>query len=388
MPATVFFAYEADATNADIQSGRPFSLRAAFLRAGYEVVDCSPLPSINNKNYVHKILSAQIFGRKYRPERHPHALKLYAEGIMKVISQHMPNPADRKDAFVFSPGSVCISALPLTLEMPVFFCADATFASMTNYYPEFSKLSKGYVKEANQQERMALARADAAIYPSRWAAESAIRDHGGDPEKVLVIPFGSNMRADRIVDINRRLEDIRQVCRFAMIGRDWHRKGGPMSVRIWQALRERGVPSELHVAGPVSRPGDLPAEAHYYGALDRRIPEQAARLQDILEAAHFLTGFSEAEAFGLQFADAAFFGLPSVCFDTGGISAAVEHGKTGFCFRAGTSPEEIAAEVAALIQEPDAYARMVTQSRERYETVLNWDVFVRSAGVQAKWRVP
>src|SRR3546814_4359046 len=70
-------------------------------------------------------------------------------------------------------------ALPISeldVPCPKVFCADATFS--------FSNAAEEYLALGHEQERKALANCDAAIYPSDWAANSAISDYGAPPEKI------------------------------------------------------------------------------------------------------------------------------------------------------------------------------------------------------------
>ena len=47
--------------------------------------------------------------------------------------------------------------------------------------------------EAHLLEKRAIEKARLLLYPTRWAADSAIKDYGADPQKVRVIPFGANI---------------------------------------------------------------------------------------------------------------------------------------------------------------------------------------------------
>jgi hypothetical protein len=96
---------------------------------------------------------------------------------------------------IFSPyGSMQIAFLETAL--PIVYLSDATFKNMIDYYPTFSNLLSFPQWEGNLIGKRAIHKASHVIYPSAWAANSAIRDYGAPPEKVHVIPDAPCM--DRI----------------------------------------------------------------------------------------------------------------------------------------------------------------------------------------------
>src|SRR6185369_17567008 len=94
---------------------------------------------------------------------------------------------------VFSPSS-CAMAF-LDVDLPKIFCADATFSKVVGSYSEYTNCSPDYLKRGHEQETRALANCAAAIYPSEWAARSAVEDYHADPAKIHVLPFGANVDA-------------------------------------------------------------------------------------------------------------------------------------------------------------------------------------------------
>lgn len=66
---------------------------------------------------------------------------------------------------------------------------------------------------------MNLAKASKLIYPSKWAANSAIFDYGVEPEKTEIIPFGANL--DTVPLIDKVLSKKHSLpCRLLFIGRE------------------------------------------------------------------------------------------------------------------------------------------------------------------------
>ena len=81
-----------------------------------------------------------------------------------------------------------------------------------------SKVSKiwvhpDYTDATNGDDVVGIARARKIIYPSEWAARSAVQDYQADPGKVVVVPFGANIEdvppaAEVLRPRQRRLLDL------------------------------------------------------------------------------------------------------------------------------------------------------------------------------------
>ena len=78
-------------------------------------------------------------------------------------------------------------------DLPIAYLSDATFRVLSDCYPEMAGMPKEWRDKREECEQRAIARADLLIYPSRWAADSAVADYGADPDKTRVIPLGANL---------------------------------------------------------------------------------------------------------------------------------------------------------------------------------------------------
>ena len=276
----------------------------------------------------------------------------------------------------FSPGSEAVSCLDIP--QPVAFCADATFANMIDYYWDFSSLSKEYVRKGHLQESAALRRASLAIYPSEWAASSALQFYGADPAKVAVIPFGANLGAGNSRDqvhrwiACRRFEEIR----LLFVGKAWARKGGDIVVDAARHLVARGFKVRLDVvsAEMPRRLGILPWVVRH-GFLDPGRADSAAVLADLFKSAHFVFIPSRAEAYGMAFAEASAFGVPAIGTDTGGIPSVVRNGVNGFTLPLSAGPAEFAEMIAGAISNRKKYFALCRSSFDEFERRLNWRTF-------------
>ncbi|WP_321854839.1 glycosyltransferase [Paraburkholderia tropica] len=125
---------------------------------------------------------------------------------------------------------------------------------------------------------------------------------------------------------------------------------GPEMERLQQLAKERGV-TNVQFAGQVSV-----AEKH---AL-------LLRCRGLV-----LPSQLRSEAFGMVLVEAAMFGKPLVCCEIGtGTSYVNEHGVTGLVVRP-EAPEELAAAVSTLLNDPGRARAMGAAARERYERLFS-----------------
>lgn len=310
-------------------------------------------------------LQARLRRRTYSLDRDPSVAKDYSDQVTRRLE------GMRLD-LVFSPGTIPIARL--NSARPLAFWADATFAAMLRLYPDYGSLSRRAVRNGMELDTRALARASVAFYASEWAARSAIEDHGADPAKVEVLPFGANMpiRHDReavAALVDRRASDT---CRLLFVGVDWARKGGERAVGIARTLNERGLPTELHIVG--SRPPvELPPWAHVHGFVDKSTESGAAALRRLYESAHVLVHPASAECFGVVFCEAAAHGVLSAASRVGGIPSAVRDGVTGALFDPAAPAEEYADYIWRLLEDRRRYQAMAVEAFDEYQRVLSWD---------------
>lgn len=274
------------------------------------------------------------------------------------------------DVLVSSAGSTACAALQT--KIPLVCISDTTFARMLNYYERYTGFSAASAREGMAIESAALQRADLAVFPTDWAAESAIIDHGADPAKVSVLPFGANLMQ---VPSNNEVMAMRkpEVLRLLFLGVEWRRKGGDLAIAVVRSLVSRGISVELTVCGcrPEVDPGNLPVKVIDF--INKNSADGETKLVELMRSHHFLLLPTMAECFGIVFCEASACGTPSVTFDTGGVGGAVFEGKNGYRLPLDASPDGFADKIIRTFEDKDSYARLRESSRELFEQRLNWD---------------
>jgi glycosyltransferase involved in cell wall biosynthesis len=349
-------------------SGTGHHIARSLESEGIEVVHVGPLEDRGGPMLSARRAMERARGKRMLRERDPAVIRGYAKQIAERL--------ESLDAdWIFSSGTIPISALGGTT--PVAFWTDATFAQMVGLYPEFQNLAGGTIAAGNEAERRAIERASLAIYASEWAAKSAISDYGADRDKVKVLPFGANITSHRTSEEIDRIVSQRgtDVCRILFAGKDWKRKGGNLALEIVARLHDRGVRAELTIVGANPEiPSSLGDIVTVVGFIPKDSPTGNAALESLFAASHFLVLPSRAERFGVVFAEASSFGLPSIATDVGGIPGAVRNGLNGYTYPLASVVADSTECIARLWSDRSAYEKLCRSAYDESRNRLSWDV--------------
>jgi glycosyltransferase involved in cell wall biosynthesis len=284
------------------------------------------------------------------------------------------------DLIFISRGSPIIPFLKVNI--PIIYTSDATFHLMLNYYDKYTEISKSQYTQGEYIEQQAISRPQLCIYPSKWAADSAIQHYGANPNKVFVIPSGANFD-EEIPSLNviaNRLPST--VCRILFVGKNWLGKGGTIALETVETLNKKGIPTTLTVIGCKPPFSIFPDWLEVIPFLDKNKPEDARKLADYFCKSHFFLLPTRYETFGLVFAEACAYGLPIVATQTGGVPTCVEDGVNGYLFEITETGENYAAKISTLWNDSKLYAEFSTNSRKKYDNLLNWKVWGRAVQMQ------
>ncbi len=278
---------------------------------------------------------------------------------------------------IFSPGTEPITYLPESVDKPVVFWTDAPFGAMLDYYPWYSSLSERLIRDGLSSDTAALRRAALGIYSSDWAVRSAIEKHAGSPERLAVVPFGSNLKSqvkESEVDalVTRRLA---APWRILFVGVDWERKGADTVLAVVTELNRRGHPSEMIVVGcqPPARVLPLPEFVKLEGFINKRTDEGRQKIAELYRSSLIFFMPSNAEAFGVVFCEANAHALPCFATATGGIPTIIQDGSNGRLFPKGASLDDYVSAILAAVS-PASYTALCKGALTAYDQRLNWEV--------------
>jgi glycosyltransferase involved in cell wall biosynthesis len=367
----IAFVSIADPLDKRAWSGSIFYLYQALEQAGHEMV---PVGNLKNPyRCLFKLIGGgvrRVTGKKFVGIAEPLLLKSYARQV-----QHRLKGIDY-DVLLACHTPVLAE---LTVDKPMAFFADATFAVMNGYYESHTNFCLRDIKTMHYMEARALKRCSAAFYASEWAAESAVRDYGAATAKVHVVPFGANMECTRTKeDVGKHIQlKKRDHCNLLFIGYEWKRKGGDFAVQVARQMNQNGVATTLHVVGcdPECR---IEPFMKIYGRIDRKTDEGKSLFDSLFESAHFLIVPSRVECYGVVFCEAASFGVPSISTRTGGIPTVVKERENGVLVDLDSDPKTCAKKAQELFEDTDRYIELSLRTFARYKKTLCWEAAAHS----------
>jgi glycosyltransferase involved in cell wall biosynthesis len=301
-------------------------------------------------NYEHSIILAKRYG------------KIFSSKISRKFFN-----------LIFAPAASTEIAF-LDVKIPTIYLSDTTFALMNNYYPGYTNLLDISVREGNLIEGLAIKKASLLLYPSEWAAESAIKDYQADKSKIHVIPFGANF--DYIPPKEIILEKKKSPgCRLLFLAVEWQRKGGDIAFETLLKLEDLGIQAELIVCGCKPSGKIYHNRMTYMPFLDKNDERQQKELYKLYLSSDFLLLPTRAECLGNVFCEASAFGLPVISTDTGGVGGVVRNGENGYLLPISATGSDYAKVIYDIYRDDSRYYEMVKSSRKAFEERLNWDAW-------------
>jgi glycosyltransferase involved in cell wall biosynthesis len=362
-----------DSTDVLQWSGLNYHIARSLERAGASLVRVGPLthpwtPAMKLRRRWYGLL-----GQAYHANLEPASLDAFGAQARAAI------PPD-VDAVVAVTSMIAASLS--AVRVPVISWDDASPAALASYYPEFVRLSSRSARDADAMGRRAAQNVRLAMYASEWAAASAREAYGLPAERVAIVPFGANLDELPPEDEVSHSISARSRTRFRLlwVGVDWERKRGDLALEIAQRIESFGFKVELTLVG-CRPPGDreLPEWVNVEGFVSKRTATGKARLAELYARSHLLLMPSLAEAYGLVYAEAAAFGVPSIATRTGGVPTVVVDGETGILDDPHATAESYVGRILPLLKDRPRYETMARAAAARSALLLNWDVAGREA---------
>lgn len=315
------------------------------------------------------------------------SLRGYADTLQQAIAVHRPDAV------------LSISSQPLIrlhTATPLYLFNDAPWPVFKRTYAKY-ETSPLHTPRFSREECAATAQCRAVFTGSDWAVTEARKIYAIAPDRIFAAPLGANwlpphstpqllqIAATRAVSLSNPQAPLQ----LLFVGKDWERKGGPLAVEIATLLRQRGQTVHLHIVGCTP---NIPAAAQpittLHGLLNLDNPTHRAQLQQLFLDSHFLLVPTQAECYGIVFAESQAFAvppisrnidaLPTIVCDPSidppeNVTANAQMEATGLLLPADAPASTYADRITALLSNPGAYIRMATAARARYESLLTWN---------------
>jgi len=348
-------------------SGSVYFIRKALIASGFQTCDIGNLQVGNRAILTCKSMFYElILSKTYLPDRDRSTLKYFAAQVDRQLESSDSGVA-------FSPGTIPIACT--RTRKPIVFWTDATFAGMIGFYPGFGNLCKETLNAGNEMDQSALRKCRLAIYTSEWAAETALNNYDVDPSKIKIVPFGANIEREPSFEDTLQCLAAKTFdrCKLLFIGVDWYRKGGDTALKVAEALNKSGLDTELHVVG-CKPPREVPDYVKVHGFVSKMTGAGRATLDRLYKTCHFLLLPSRADCYGVVFAEASSYGMPSIATNIGGIPSVVKSGVNGWLLDREAGPEEYARQIINVLFPVENYRELAMSAFYEYRRRLNWSV--------------
>ncbi len=353
--------------------------KEAFGRHVGEVADLGPAPISMTPYRAARKLLRMATGRNYSFHHDPALGRRLAAYFDKRLNE------GRYD-LIFAPGGTAIVPF-LHTRLPIIGYSDATWRLVRGYYSDYTNVIPRTERWGDELERRTLERADIMLYPSEWAASSAVRDYNADPEKICINYLGASLRQPPSRDqIPPRALD--GGIRLLMVGYSWEMKGGEIAYETLLRLLETGHDAWLTVVGCTPPEGIRHPRLEIIPPLDKENPADAATFAMLWRRSDLFILPSRFEAAGVAFCEANAYGLPALATGTGGVPSIVRDGVNGFTLPPGSRGAAFADLIAGLAAHPERYRKLCESSRREFETRLNWDAWGNAAAEAIARRLP
>ncbi|MBW4516452.1 MAG: glycosyltransferase family 4 protein [Timaviella obliquedivisa GSE-PSE-MK23-08B] len=326
----------------------------------------------------------QLTGLKWRFYRHILKQNYFLERN-KRVAQDLANQVSKK--LIATSANAVLAPIPtpicyLDCQQPITLWADATFAGLVNFYPDFCNLSQESLKDGHNSEQAALDRCRVAIFSSDWAAKTAVEHYNLNPSKVKVVPYGANLTGS-----HRDYDKIKNIvytrpsnqCKLLLLGVDWVRKGGSLALDVAKMLNQAGLETTLTVVGchpPSEQP--IPSYVHSLGFIDKSTAAGTQKINDLLAESHFLILPSRSDCTPMVFGEANSFALPCLTTDVGGIPTLIKNDLNGKTFSLQSHAADYCDYILSLFINFSRYQELALSSFQEYEARLNWSVAVKT----------
>ena len=191
-------------------------------------------------------------------------------------------------------------------------------------------LDARYIQKALDFEKRLYNGLDLIFAMSEWLRTSFVEDFGCDPDKVVAVGAGVNLK--HIPEIPSKDYSKKNIL---FIGVDFERKGGRIILDAYKIVKKEIPDATLTIIGP--HINNLPDGAVSLGRIMKNNPKGEKKLhQAYLEATIFVMP-SFYEPFGIVFGEAMAHKLPCIGTDTCAMPEIIDNGKSGFIVPPGNS---------------------------------------------------
>ncbi len=349
----LLFCFEQDHFDAHIQSGRPYQLRQALVRAGHTLVDAPSLFPPRLDLYRVRELAWRLAGKVERGDRGPRRLGRVARRLERLYARSGCQAV------------VCPSTLPVAYmspRIPTYLVVDAVFDFSRARYDSFANLTRRYAREGAATDARALGKTCGVVVPTSLLAEAIGATGQVAQARIRVRPWGPNLAPETGEDPTGLAEGRLKARRLLFIGREWRRKGLDVVLDALRTPEGRDLSCTVIGMSALEAPRrlrrDLAGRVEFLGELSLSNPAGRRRACEAFRQASLFMLPTRAENFGIAFIEALGFGLPVIAFDTDGLSESLGGCEAAVLLPRDAPASAFAQAAQAMLSDPPTYGRL------------------------------
>jgi glycosyltransferase involved in cell wall biosynthesis len=232
----------------------------------------------------------------------------------------------------------------------------------------FANMPQDEYERMFQNQYRTIHNAVSIVTPSSYAADAIARDFNCDRAKIFPIGGGAAVEFTTPPSVSQTRYQKGEIL---FVGRDWERKGGPLLLEAFAAVRQAVPHATLTIVGPDNHPAPGHPGVNFVGFLAKDNPAQAARLQQLFLEASLFCMPSVCETWGLVYCEAVVAGLPIVGFHEWALPDIVLNGQSGL-LSTERSAQALADNLIQLLRAPQQAAEFAQAGQRYVREVLNW----------------
>lgn len=272
---------------------------------------------------------------------------------------------EKKYDFIIAPSASTEIAL-LETKVPVIYLSDSTFALMTCLYPDFSNLSDISINEGNTIESLAIRKASLLLYPSNWAADSAINVYGAEKSKVNVVQPG-NLEYIPPLELIYEKKKSKDCLRILYINSEPDNDRGSIAYDTAVELKKMGLKSKLIVYGCTPK-YDYSNDLVEYVQFDDK-KDNAEMLYRLYVSCHFVLIPEKNETYNKINTEISAFGIPTIISDTDKVIRC-----ENLLFETNNPKgQDFAKLVNRLYKDENLYYSLVKSARKSFDESIDWN---------------
>jgi starch synthase len=204
---------------------------------------------------------------------------------------------------------------------------------------------------------------------SDYLRRSFIANYGVPPDRVTTIGCGMNLDTIPPPPAGKRYD----TAEILFIGIEFARKGGWELLQAFRRVRQRFPTAKLHIVGPheLSIPPELQGGIVFHGFLNKQVPADLTKLEDLFKRCCLFVMPSLYEPFGIAPLEAMVHHIPAIVTNAWALPEVVTPGETGALVECG-SVEDLGETMSALLADPETLRRMGEAGRRQALERFTW----------------